>query len=77
MSDLETTLSIQIEICLGLEWGDPNSKVEQTEENKATWERIAHRTKIAGDKGWIIDIPNELPDISDFPPEDIFVLPEE
>jgi len=77
MSDLETTLSIQIEICLGLEWGDPNSKVEQTEENKATWERMERRTRIAEERGWIIEIPNELPDISDFSADDIFVLPEE
>jgi hypothetical protein len=48
-----------MEICLGYQWGSPHSKVEQTEENRGTWERIAHRTKIAEERGWIIEIPND------------------
>jgi len=66
LTELETAIQIQIELALGFEWCNPNSKVEQTERNKETWEQMAKRAKAAEDRGWIVEIPNELPDISGF-----------
>jgi hypothetical protein len=76
MTDLETAIQIQIELALGFEWGNPNSKIQQTERNKETWEGMARRAKVAEERGWLIEIPNELPDISDFPLDDLYVEPE-
>lgn len=76
MTDVETVIQIQIELALGFEWGNPNSKIEQTETNKETWERMERWTKIAEEKGWVVEIPAELPDISDFPKDDLFITPE-
>ena len=70
MTELETVIQIQIEIALGFEWGNQNSKIEQTERNKETWEQMAKRAKAAEERGWIVEIPNELPDISGFPLDD-------
>jgi hypothetical protein len=72
LTELETVIQIQIEIALGFDWGNPNSKIEQTERNKETWEQMARRAKAAEERGWIVEIPNELPDISDFPLDDLY-----
>jgi len=72
LTELETAIQIQIELALGFEWGNPNSKVEQTEQNKETWERMSHWSKKIEERGWIVEIPNELPDISDFPLDDLY-----
>jgi len=72
LTELDTAIQIQIELALGFEWGNPNSKVEQTEQNKETWERMSHWSKKAEERGWIVEIPNELPDISDFPLDDLY-----
>lgn len=77
MDDLETSVQIQIELGLGFEWGNPNSKVEQTESNKATWERMAERYKTVAERGWVVEIPNDLPDISNFPLDDLYRSTEE
>jgi len=70
-------LQVRIEISLGFEWGNPNSKIEQTERNKETWEQMAKRAKAAEERGWIVEIPNELPDISGFPLDDLYKSDEE
>ena len=72
MTELETVTQMQIEIALGFEWGNPNSKIEHTERNKETWEQMARRAKAARERGWIVEIPNELPDISGFPLDDLY-----
>jgi hypothetical protein len=74
VDNVETTLRINLEISLGLEWGDPRSHIEQTDENKDQWERMAKRINAAAEKGWVTEIPNDLPDISDYPLDDLYTV---
>ena len=65
MNRLETTQRITYEITMGYTWGHPASLVEQTEENRAKWERMESQIKQAADLGWEIELPHDLTDISD------------
>jgi len=55
---------MMIEISAGWEWGDPRSEVLQTPEHEAKWRIIARQMKEIADKGGIVDIPSEFPDLT-------------
>lgn len=53
-------IRIQQEVMSGLEWGDPRSKVAQTDENRQAWEECARDVAAMTAKGTVIDLPHEL-----------------
>lgn len=65
MGRQENIIRMNYEIAMGYKWGDRDSLIEQTEENKAKWDRMAFRAELAARRGWVIEIPSDLPDISD------------
>jgi len=57
MASTETMWQIQKEIAMGYEWGNPESKVEQTEENRELWESLSAQTAEIAARGHVVDIP--------------------
>jgi hypothetical protein len=73
MDRQENIIRMTYEIAMGYTWGHPDSLIEQTEENKQKWEGMERRAKIAEERGWVIEIPHDLPDISDLPRDDRYI----
>jgi hypothetical protein len=48
---------ICLEVVAGLRWGDPRSQVPQTDEHRASWERIAEQVEALMAEGITIDLP--------------------
>ena len=63
--DSDELARMMLEISAGGEWGDPRSEVPQTPEHEASWGRLEVQMKEIGDKGGIVDIPSDWPDIGD------------
>ena len=59
---------MMVEIAAGWEWGDPRSEVPQTPEHEASWGRLKVQMQEIADRGGIVDIPGEFPDLSDYEP---------
>ena len=66
MPDSDELARMMIEISAGWEWGDPRSEVLQTPEHEAKWGRLKVQMKEIADKGGIVDIPSDWPDIGDY-----------
>jgi hypothetical protein len=60
MDRQENIIRMTYEIAMGYTWGHPDSLIEQTEENKAKWEQMELRARIADERGWVIEIPFDL-----------------
>ena len=57
------------EITLGYTWGDPRSRVSQTEEHHQAWLRLEQQVTEIKARGHIVDIPHDWPDLDDYTPE--------
>jgi hypothetical protein len=57
MNKQENILRMTYEIAMGYKWGHATSLIEQTEENRSRWERMAHQVSIAKEHQWIVEIP--------------------
>ena len=66
MPDSDELARMMLEISAGWEWGDPRSEVPQTPEHEASWGRLEVQMKEIADKGGIVDIPSDWPDIGDY-----------
>ena len=62
---------ITYEIVMGYTWGHPQSKVPVTEEHKEAWDEIAIEVREIEARGHVVDIPSEMPDLSDYIPGEI------
>ena len=60
ISRAENVIRMTYEIAMGYTWGHEDSLIEQTEENKAKWERMEHQARIADERGWVIEMPFDL-----------------
>ena len=65
MPDSDELARMMLEISAGWEWGDSRSEVPQTPEHEASWGRLEVEMKEIGDKGGVVDIPSDWPDIGD------------
>jgi len=63
--DSDELARMMLEISAGWEWGDSRSEVPQTPEHEASWGRLEVEMKEIGDKGGVVDIPSDWPDIGD------------
>jgi hypothetical protein len=57
---------MMVEISAGWKYGDPRSQLPKSPEMEAKWKRIARQMKEIADKGGIVEIPGEWPDLTGF-----------
>jgi len=57
-----------IEITLGWAWGNPRSQTPNTSEHHAVWIRLEQQIAHIQERGHIVDIPDEWPDLDDYEP---------
>lgn len=50
---------MQVEIGLGWDWGHPDTRVPQTDEHRAAWQRLAEQIREIEAHGHEVQIPNE------------------
>lgn len=72
MNKAEETIRMSLELCLGYEWGDPRSLVEQTDENKELWEMMADHHRQAAEKGYEIVHVSEWSELTDADKNNIY-----
>ncbi|MBT25084.1 MAG: hypothetical protein CML60_01590 [Rhodobacteraceae bacterium] len=65
MPDSEELNRMMVEISAGWEYGDPRSKVPKRKDVKESWARLKAQMDEIKANGWIVEIPGEIPDISD------------
>ena len=58
-----------VEITLGWSWGDPRSRVPDTPEHREAWDRLGREVAEITERGYIVEIPTEWPDLDDDEPE--------
>ena len=57
-----------IEITLGWSWQDPRTDIHDTPEHHAKWKRLETQIADIKQRGRIVHIPNEWPDLGDLEP---------
>jgi hypothetical protein len=65
LPDSEELNRMMIEISAGWKYGDPRSKVLKRKDIKKSWKRLEKEMAEIKAKGWIVEMINEFPDISD------------
>ena len=65
MPDSEELNRMMVEISAGWEYGDPRSKVPKRKDVEESWARLKVEMDEIKTKGWIVEIPGEIPDISE------------
>ena len=65
MPDSEELNRIMVEIAAGWEYGDRRSKVPKSKDVKESWARLKAQMDEIKAEGGIVEIPGEIPDISD------------
>lgn len=60
VEDLER---MTVEITLGWSWGDPRSSVPDTAAHREKWERLARQIADIAERGHIVEIPHDWPDL--------------
>ena len=65
MPDSEELNRMMIEISAGWKYGDPRSKVPKRKDVKKSWKRLEKQMAEIKAKGWVVEMVNEIPDISD------------
>jgi len=65
MPDSEELNRMMVEISAGWEYGDPRSKVPKRKDVEESWARLKVEMDEIKAKGWIVEIPGEIPDISE------------
>ncbi|MDP6965073.1 MAG: hypothetical protein QGI12_03990 [Acidimicrobiales bacterium] len=65
MPDSEELNRMMIEISAGWKYGDPRSKVPKRKDVKKSWKRLEKEMAEIKAKGWVVEMVNEIPDISD------------
>ena len=68
MVDPDMLNRMTTEITLGYTWGDPRSRVPQTEEHHQAWLRLEQQVTEIKARGHIVDIPHDWPDLDDYTP---------
>lgn len=61
MPDTEVLNRMLMEILGGFAWGDPRSKMPDTDENRAGWEELAGEVADMQARGITVEIPHEIP----------------
>ena len=64
MPDSEELNRMMIEISAGWKYGDPRSKVPKRKDVKKSWKRLEKEMAEIKAKGWVVEMVNEIPDIS-------------
>jgi hypothetical protein len=59
---------MMVEIGTGIPWGDPRTRIPQTEEHRLKWERIAEQMRDIQRRGRTVEIPGEIPDLNTYIP---------
>jgi len=65
LPDSEELNRMMVEISAGWEYGDPRSKVPKRKDVEESWARLKVEMAEIKANGWIVEIPAEIPDISD------------
>jgi len=65
LPDSEELNRMMIEISAGWKYGDPRSKVPKRKDVKKSWKRLEKEMAEIKAKGWVVEMVNEIPDISD------------
>lgn len=59
--DMEQVIRMQVEIMNGRTWENHTAAVPNTDEAHEMWDKIAADTAAGKAKGWVAEVPNELP----------------
>ncbi len=65
MPDSEELNRMMVEISAGWKYGDPRSKVPKRKDIKKSWKRLEKEMAEIKAKCWVVEMVNEIPDISD------------
>ena len=65
MPDSEELNRMMVEISAGWKYGDPRSKVPKRKDIKKSWKRLEKEMAEIIATGWVVEMINEIPDISD------------
>jgi hypothetical protein len=65
MPDSEELNRMMVEIAAGWEYGDRRSKVPKRKDVKESWARLKTQMAEIEAKGWIAEIPGEIPYLSE------------
>ena len=68
MVDPDMLNRMTTEITLGYTWGDPRSRVPQTEEHHQAWQRLKQQVTEIKARGHIVEVPHDWPDLDDYTP---------
>jgi len=56
---------MMVEISAGWKYGDPRSKVPKRKDIKKSWKRLEKEMAEIKAKGWVVEMINEFPDLSE------------
>lgn len=59
---------MMVEISMGMRYGDRRSKIPRSPEHRRQWQRLAQQMDEIERRGHSIEIPHEIPDLTDYVP---------
>lgn len=59
--NMDQVIRIQVEIMNGATWETRSSEIPDTEEARGVWDRMTADLAKGRARGWIPEIPNEIP----------------